>query len=326
MDQVQNMELSKDQIIQELIALLNQNQQKEAANDVFEMATLIDGMGKRLEQVTEELSSVRKQLEKMEQEKADKTLKANKIYLEGDYMKKLIAVALAIVCVLGLIGCGQRKQTVIGIPDTIDKVEVSFYSMGQVTEWELDESKLPAWKEWAENLSLKPLSEEKIEELKLTDGGESYHFEINNDEMSFTFKDHGSDKYLVIDKTYYEVLNGTIPGVMKLEFYIVPVVSLVCGVILLKTSAMKINSIFGFRTKVSTKNNETWKYCNQLCAKILILIGIISIIAMLALGNFSALLFGVLELGELVNIIVVIAILLSIPVVNRSCKKKFEMQ
>ena len=35
----------------------------------------IDGMGKRLEQVTEKLSSVRKQLEKMEQEKADKTLK-----------------------------------------------------------------------------------------------------------------------------------------------------------------------------------------------------------------------------------------------------------
>lgn len=76
MDQVQNTELSKDQIIQELIALLNQNQQKKAANDVFEMAALIDGMGKRLEQVTEELNGVRKQLEKMEQEKADKTLKA----------------------------------------------------------------------------------------------------------------------------------------------------------------------------------------------------------------------------------------------------------
>lgn len=76
MDQVQNMELSKDQIIQELIALLNQNQQKKAANDVFEMAVLIDGMGKKLEQVTEELNGVRRQLEKMEQEKADKTLKA----------------------------------------------------------------------------------------------------------------------------------------------------------------------------------------------------------------------------------------------------------
>lgn len=132
-------------------------------------------------------------------------------------MKKLIALVLALVCVLGLIGCGQQEQTVIDIPDSIDKVDVSFYSMGQVTEWELDESKLSAWKEWAENLSLKPLSEEKIEELKLTDGGESYHFEINDDEMSFTFMDGGSDKYLAIEKTYYEVLNGAIPDVMPTE-------------------------------------------------------------------------------------------------------------
>lgn len=43
------MELSKDKIIQELIALLNQNQQKEVANNVFEMATLIDGMSKNLD-------------------------------------------------------------------------------------------------------------------------------------------------------------------------------------------------------------------------------------------------------------------------------------
>ena len=69
------MELTKDQIIQELIALLNQNQQREAANNVFEMAALIDGMEKRLESVEEELVNVRKQLAKMEQEKADKTLK-----------------------------------------------------------------------------------------------------------------------------------------------------------------------------------------------------------------------------------------------------------
>ena len=46
MDQQQNMELTKDQIIQELIALLNQNQQRETANNVFEMAALIDGMEK----------------------------------------------------------------------------------------------------------------------------------------------------------------------------------------------------------------------------------------------------------------------------------------
>ncbi len=76
MKQYQNMELTKDQIIQELITLLNQNQQREAANNVYEMADLIDVVEKRLELVTEELVNVRKQLEKMEQEKRDKTLKA----------------------------------------------------------------------------------------------------------------------------------------------------------------------------------------------------------------------------------------------------------
>ena len=74
MDQQQNMELTKDQIIQELIALLNQNQQMEAANNVFEMAALIDGMEKRLESVTEELVTVKDQLCKMEEREAEKGL------------------------------------------------------------------------------------------------------------------------------------------------------------------------------------------------------------------------------------------------------------
>lgn len=76
MEQLENIELTKDQMIQELLVLLNQNQQKKAANDVYEMVTFIDGMGKKLDHVTEELISVRKQLEQMEQEKANKSLKA----------------------------------------------------------------------------------------------------------------------------------------------------------------------------------------------------------------------------------------------------------
>lgn len=76
MEQLENVELTKDQMIQELLALLKQNQQKKAANDIYEMVTFIDGMGKKLDHVTKELISVRKQLEQMEQEKANKSLKA----------------------------------------------------------------------------------------------------------------------------------------------------------------------------------------------------------------------------------------------------------
>ena len=94
MDQQQNMELTKDQIIQELIALLNQNQQREAANNVFEMAALIDGMEKRLESVTEELVTVKDQLRKMEEREAEKGLQqslkraVNKLEQDCKAMKK----------------------------------------------------------------------------------------------------------------------------------------------------------------------------------------------------------------------------------------------
>jgi len=108
----------------------------------------------------------------------------------------------------------EAQRTEYVMPDVIEKVHVTFYSMGQTSEWYLEDSKISSWREWAANLSLKPLSEEKVEELQMTEGGESYHFEINDDEVSFTFIDGGTDKYLVIAKTYFEVLNGTVPDVM----------------------------------------------------------------------------------------------------------------
>ena len=109
----------------------------------------------------------------------------------------------------------EAQRTEYVMPDVIEKVHVTFYSMGQTSEWYLEDSKISSWREWAANLSLKPLSEEKVEELQMTEGGESYHFEINDDEVSFTFIDGGTDKYLVIAKTYFEVLNGTVPDVIQ---------------------------------------------------------------------------------------------------------------
>lgn len=60
-----SVKMTKDQIIKELIDLLNQNQQKEAANNVFEMAAYFDGMEQKMDAVLEELVNVRKQFAEM---------------------------------------------------------------------------------------------------------------------------------------------------------------------------------------------------------------------------------------------------------------------
>lgn len=109
----------------------------------------------------------------------------------------------------------------------------------------------------------------------------------------------------------------------QIAYCLLPVISLVYGIILLNKSAMEINSVFGFRTKTSTKSPQTWEYCNKLCAKVLIVVGSIAMIVIAVFNEISNLLFGFFEFGEMVNIIVIMAVLISIPIVDIRCKKKF---
>jgi len=109
----------------------------------------------------------------------------------------------------------------------------------------------------------------------------------------------------------------------QIAYCLLPVISLVFGIVLLNKSATEINSVFGFRTKASSKSPQTWEYCNKLCAKVLIVVGSIAMIVIAVFNNISNLLFGIFEVGEMVNIIVIVAILISIPIVDNRCKKKF---
>lgn len=75
MEQTQNIEMTTDRFLKELIELLNQNQQKDAASKVFEMAAYIDGMERKVDTVIDEIANVRKQLADMEQRQERKSLR-----------------------------------------------------------------------------------------------------------------------------------------------------------------------------------------------------------------------------------------------------------
>ena len=114
--------------------------------------------------------------------------------------------------------------------------------------------------------------------------------------------------------------------------YIFPAVCLIAGILLLikpdvKINSVKpdvkINSVYGFRTKTSSVNEQTWKYCNTLCGKILVFIGVISAILVFAVSFSEIKVFGLFSLVEAVPIIAAAALLLSIPFINHRCKKKY---
>ena len=71
-----NTTLTQDEIVMELIMLLKENQMKNKANDIFESATYVDGLEKKLDQVVAELNDVKKQLADLQEQQMMKSIKA----------------------------------------------------------------------------------------------------------------------------------------------------------------------------------------------------------------------------------------------------------
>ncbi|MDE6053556.1 MAG: hypothetical protein K2G55_07320 [Lachnospiraceae bacterium] len=71
----ESVKMTKDQIIQELMEMLKKNQQKEASNDIFEMAAYIRSMEKKLDAVTGELVNIKNVLAEMERRQEKKPLR-----------------------------------------------------------------------------------------------------------------------------------------------------------------------------------------------------------------------------------------------------------
>ena len=60
--------LTKDEIIQELMDMLKQNNMQAQSNEVFEICSYVDGLEKKLDSVTEELTRVREQIKEMQED------------------------------------------------------------------------------------------------------------------------------------------------------------------------------------------------------------------------------------------------------------------
>ena len=59
MEMTENMQLTKEQNLMELMELLRKNNMKEAANSIFEMAAYVDVMEKKMDSVLGELRTVK---------------------------------------------------------------------------------------------------------------------------------------------------------------------------------------------------------------------------------------------------------------------------
>ena len=60
--------LTNEEVVRELLELLKKNAMKEQANDVFEICSYVDGLEKKIDSMTEELTSMQNQIKEMQED------------------------------------------------------------------------------------------------------------------------------------------------------------------------------------------------------------------------------------------------------------------
>ena len=64
---------------------------------------------------------------------------------------------------------------------------------------------------------------------------------------------------------------------MFLTLTIIPLSMIIIGKYFTKSPPKKINKMFGYRTKMSMKNNDTWRFAHELSGKLMYKLGLISL-------------------------------------------------
>ena len=107
---------------------------------------------------------------------------------------------------------------------------------------------------------------------------------------------------------------------------LISIIMIIFGAMFSKTSPGEINDYFGYRTKMSRKNNDTWEFAHKYFGKIWLKWGIImapiTVAAMLPTIGMNDDTIGII--GGIISVIQMVAIFITIAITERALKKTFD--
>lgn len=106
---------------------------------------------------------------------------------------------------------------------------------------------------------------------------------------------------------------------MRWEYFIMPALLIITGVIML---LIPTSTVFAFKTITASKNEKTQEFCNVLSARIMIALGVAAAVALVLTRNVKTGLFGY-NMDDTIMFIMLAALVISLPIVNICCRKKF---
>lgn len=124
-------------------------------------------------------------------------------------MKKLIALTLALVCVLSLFGCQADKPTTVSIKDNTTTVTVTHFHAAKEDKWNVEGEELNTIREWVDSLTYA-----EVEQPDVADGAQEYRFKATDNEFSYIINGE-NEHYLVVEDKWLAVSNPSHPPVVQ---------------------------------------------------------------------------------------------------------------
>ncbi len=106
---------------------------------------------------------------------------------------------------------------------------------------------------------------------------------------------------------------------------IIPVIMIIIGIVFAKRYPAKINHISGYRTRMSMKNMDTWKYAHQVFSRLWFRCGIVLLpVTMICMLFFIGRSIDVISYGGLLITMIQLAVMiLTIPVTEHALHQRF---
>ena len=131
--------------------------------------------------------------------------------------KNAVLFPLILTTAMIITGCASADTEIELFPQGIQTVEVSHSYASEETTWKLSQSDIEDMKDWASALKLEQKTFDDGEAPnEVYAGGESYTFNINNGETTFSYISI-DDNYIYMDNNWYEVKNPSIPPAREPE-------------------------------------------------------------------------------------------------------------
>ena len=99
------------------------------------------------------------------------------------------------------------------------------------------------------------------------------------------------------------------------SIFFVPIVLILTGILLWRIPPKNINSIYGYRTRLASRSIATWKYANDRCAKLLIIVGASGFLFVTLVYLFSYFVFKIQYSDDFWGIIILAVLIISLTIV-----------